>query len=137
MEITIKRIWKNERNPEWTLKGRVDVDLAFEDGTVVTVNGVAVNSKDGKNFIGMPQTKGTKVDPKTNKIPYYDIVKLSKEAYYRLQDAILAEFGNAQVGAAAPKSTANTSTRTRQAAPATTTRQTVQVGTDPEEDPPF
>lgn len=141
MEITIKRIWKNDRNPEWTLKGRVDVDLACDGGaTVVTVNGVAVNSKDGKTFIGMPQTKGTKVDPKTGKIPYYDIVKLSKEAYFQLQDAILAEFGNAQVSAPVSKPTANTSTRTsRQAAPATAAKKepAVQVGVDPEEDPPF
>ena len=142
MEITIKRIWKNERNPEWTLKGRVDVDLACDGGaTVVTVNGITVNSKDSKNFIGMPQVKGTKPDQKTGKIPYYDIVKLSKEAYFQLQDAILAEFGNAQVAASASKPTANTNTRTaRQAAPAATTSKkepVVQVGTDPEEDPPF
>lgn len=141
MEITVKRIWKNERNPEWTLKGRVDVDLVCEGGaTVVTVNGIAMNEKDGKRFIGLPQTKGTKVDSKTGKIPYYNIIQLSKEAFFQLQDTILAEFGDSQVAPAKPS--ANTNTRTRQTTPVAPSRPkepAVQVGAsaDSEEEPPF
>lgn len=148
MEITVKRIWKNTQNPSWTLKGRVDVDLTMSDGTVVTINGIGVNEYDGKTFIGMPQTKGTKPDQKTGKIPYYDIVKLSKEAHYQLSDAILNEFGNVEVGAPAQRETrpaANTNTRQKAAvstANKTAVRRpepTVQVGTEGagEEDPPF
>jgi hypothetical protein len=141
MEITVKRIWKNTQNPDWTLKGRVDVDLTMSDGTVVTVNGVSVNeTKEGKTFIGMPQTKGTKPDQKTGKIPYYDIVKLSKEAHYQLSDAILGEFGSVESGAPQTRPTANTTTRAKAPVAAGKTadrQQEVQPEAGAEEDPPF
>ena len=140
MEITIKRIWRNDKNPSWTLKGRVDVDLTMADGVIVTINGIGVNEYGGKSFIGMPQTKGTKPDQKTGKIPFYDIVKLSKEAHYQLQDMILSEFGTVEAGPSQARHSvvntnagANTNTRQKASVQATqsTSSQpepTVQVG---------
>jgi DNA-binding cell septation regulator SpoVG len=145
MDITVKRIWRNTQNPDWTLKARVDVDLAMSDGTIVTINGVTVNqTRDGKTFVGMPQVKGTKVDQKTGKIPYYDIVKLSKEAHYQVSDAVLAEYGTEQGGDSAPReSRPVANTNTRQKATVSTGKTVRQpealVGAEAagEEDPPF
>jgi DNA-binding cell septation regulator SpoVG len=135
MEITIKRVWRSQDTTA-KMKGRVDVDLITESGDAITINGVKVIEGPNGQFIGMPSQKGSKPDPKTGKDIYYDIVKLSKDAHYRLQDAILKEFGVEQVGA--PQRPANKATRTPVAA-GNIKKPAAPVSTEEslEEDPPF